>query len=200
MYPKKALYCVNDYQYVPKNYNFYDGIKQNTENDESYFQHKRIDHFNQMLDMFSNEKSIDVPQDVLDTILMEMKKEGKSINDLNYNTTKNYLKKHSDKKYNQYYDNIFHIISRLNGDEPLNITSEMKEKMNDIFLLVNASYNHNKSLDIGFIHYPFVFNKICKILGYADYSKYFPIIKNQRKIEEWEAIWEKICADLDIPN
>lgn len=167
----------------------------------NYFAYKRINHFNELLAQFQAKESTNIPQEVLDTILMELKKGRKSVRHLDYILVKNYLKKHSDKKYNQYYDHIFHIINRLNGDKPLNMTPEMEEKLRSLFLQIQEPFvRYCPPNRKNFISYNFVFSKFCKMLGYTEYLKYFPLLKSKEKLYDQEKIWEKICTDIGLPN
>ena len=165
----------------------------------NYFAYKRINHFNELLAQFQAKESTHIPQDVFSMIKQELKKERKTVKDLNFDLVKRYLKKHSSKKYNQYYDHIFHIINRLNGDKPLNMTPTMENNFRYLFLKIQKPFDKYCPKERkNFISYNFVFYKFCEMLGYREFLKYFPLLKSKDKLYEQEKIWEKICADIGL--
>jgi Poxvirus Late Transcription Factor VLTF3 like len=165
----------------------------------NYFAYKRINHFNELLAQFQAKESTHIPPEVFEIIRMELKKERKTVKDLNFELIRRYLKKHSHKKYNQYYDHIFHIINRLNGEKPKNMTPEMEEKLRYLFLQIQEPFEKYCPPDRkNFISYNFVFYKFCELLGYKEFLGYFPLLKSKDKLYEQEKIWEKICHDIKL--
>lgn len=165
----------------------------------NYFAYKRINHFNELLAQFQAKESTHIPKDVFEMIKKELKKERKQPKDLHYDLVKGYLKKHSDKKYNQYYDHIFHIINRLNGDKPLSMTPEMESNLRYLFLQIQEPFDKYCPIDRkNFISYNFVFNKFCQMLGYKEFLKYFPLLKSKDKLYEQEKIWQKIMVEIGL--
>ena len=64
---------------------------------------------------------------------MEMKKErNTNLASLTKEKVKKYLKKHSNKKFNKYYEHIPHIINRLNGLVKNNDTSYGRRAKNHV--------------------------------------------------------------------
>ena len=81
--------------------------------ESSYYAYKRINHFNELLAQFQAKGSADIPQEVLDQITAELKKQ--RITDfkvIKYRQMREILRK---LKMNRQYDHIPYIISRLNG-------------------------------------------------------------------------------------
>jgi predicted RNA-binding Zn-ribbon protein involved in translation (DUF1610 family) len=168
--------------------------------DANYFAYKRINHFNELLAQFQAKESTHIPKDVFDAIKRELKKERKQIKDLDFELVKNYLKKYNDQRYTQYYDHIYHIINRLNGDKPLNMTPEMENNLRILFQKIQAPFNKYCPSDRkNFISYNFVFYKFCKLLGYNEFLHYFPLLKSKDKLYEQEKIWQKIMTDIGLP-
>jgi len=168
--------------------------------DANYFAYKRINHFNELLAQFQAKESTHIPKEVFDTIRKELKKERKTVKQLDFDLVKTYLKKHADKHYNQYYDHIFHIINRLNGDKPLNMTPEMENNLRYLFLQIQKPFDKFCPEERkNFISYNFVFYKFCKLLGYKEFLKYFPLLKSKDKLYEQEKIWQKIMTEIGLP-
>jgi hypothetical protein len=163
----------------------------------NYFEYKRINHFNELLVQFQAKESTHIPKEVYEMIRVELKKERKTVKELNYNRVKRYLKKYSDRGYNHYYDHTFHIINKMNGDKPLSMTPEMEENLRFLFLQIQKPFD--KYCPPGrknFISYNFVFYKFCEMLGYTEFLEYFPLLKSKEKLYQQEKIWEKICDDI----
>tara|TARA_R100001163_G_C5068178_1_gene208083 strand:+ start:7670 stop:9103 length:1434 start_codon:yes stop_codon:yes gene_type:complete len=168
--------------------------------DANYFAYRRINHFNELLAQFQAKESTHIPKDVFDAIRKELKKQRKSVKDLDYELVKDYLKKYSNKNYTQYYDHIFHIINRLNGDKPLNMTPEMENNLRYLFLQIQEPFDKYCPPDRkNFISYNFVFYKFCKLFGYNEFLHYFPLLKSKDKLYDQEKIWQKIMTDIGLP-
>ena len=163
----------------------------------NYFEYKRINHFNELLVQFQAKESTHIPKEVYEMIRNELRKERKTVNDLNFSRVKRYLKKYSHLGYNHYYDHTFHIINKMNGQKPLSMTPEMEEKLRYLFLQIQKPFE--KYCPPGrknFISYNFVFYKFCEMLDYNEFLKYFPLLKSKEKLYQQEQIWKKICEDI----
>ena len=47
-----------------------------------------------------------------------------------------------------------------------------------------------------FLSYTYVLHKFCELLELDDLLRCFPLLKSREKLQEQDAIWEKICNDL----
>ena len=161
----------------------------------SYFAYKRINHFNEVLSQFQAKESTEIPQDVYDIILLEMKKERKdNLAILNNDKVRGYLKKH---KYNKYYEHIPHIINRLNGLPPPTMTPQMEEELRIMFKQIQEPFEKycppNRT---NFLNYNWVLHKFCQIKGWNEFLECFPLLKSKDNLYEHEQVWKKICVDL----
>ena len=79
----------------------------------SYYAYKRINHFNEWLAQFQAKECTDIPQEIYDQILLELKKERiTQLEGLKPAKIREILKKI---KANKYYEHVPHITHRLNG-------------------------------------------------------------------------------------
>lgn len=169
--------------------------------DANYFAYKRINHFNELLAQFQAKESTHIPKEVFDTIHKELKKQRKTVKDLDYDLVKEFLKKHKDKRYDQYYDHIFHIINRMNGDKPLTMTPEMENNLRYLFLQIQEPFDKYCPTDRkNFLSYTFVFFRFCQLLGYTEYLKYFPLLKSKNKLYQQEKIFQQIMEEIGLPH
>lgn len=161
----------------------------------SYYAYKRINHFNEWLAQIQAKESTDIPQEVFDAILSELKKE-RIIELGNIKTAKirEILKK---LKFNKYYEHAPHIMNRINGKNAPVITRETEEKLRHMFIEIQPSFQkHCPAGRSNFLSYSYVLYKFCELLELDEYLPNFPILKNRDKLFCQDKIWQKICQDL----
>ena len=160
-----------------------------------YYAYKRINHFNEWLAQFQAKESTEIPQEVYDAILVELKKE----RILEFSTLKpakirEILKK---LKFNSYYEHVPHILSRLNGHTAPVMDRETEEKLRYLFKEIQPSFQKHCPADrSNFLSYSYVLYKLCELLELDRFLHCFPLLKNRDKLYAQDKIWEKICKDL----
>ncbi len=161
----------------------------------SYYAYKRINHFNEWLAQFQAKESTEIPQDVYDAILVELKKERiMDFRTLKASKVKEILKK---LRFNKYYEHIPHIINRLNGQTAPVMSREVEERLRFMFKEIQPSFqNHCPKGRSNFLSYSYVLYKFCELLELDEYLPCFPLLKNRDKLYVQDKIWEKICCDL----
>lgn len=132
------------------------------------------------------------------SIRAELKKAKISkINEITIQRVKNILKK---LKYSEYYEHTVYIVSRLTGRAPPSLSRETEEKIKYMFKQIQEPFiRHCPTSRINFLSYSYVLHKIFMILKLKEYSHYFELLKSREKLRTQEAIWEKICNDLNWP-
>lgn len=163
-----------------------------------YFAYKRMNHFNECLSQFQAKESTEIPQEVYDTILLEMKKErNTNLASLTRKKVKAYLKKHANKRFNKYYEHIPHIINRLNGLPPKTMTPKMEEELRMMFRQMQTPFEKHRPKDRkNFLNYNYVLHKLCQLKGWDQFLTCFPLLKSKDKLYQQDKIWRNICADL----
>jgi hypothetical protein len=161
----------------------------------SYFAYKRINHFNEWLSQFQAKESTEIPQEIYQLILLEMKKE--RINDLNKIThakIREYLKK---LKLNKYYEHIPHILNKLNKKVPL-ISKDIEEKLRHMFKEIQAPFMKicppNRK---NFLSYSYVLHKFVELLGLDYLKEGFHLLKSREKLHQQDQMWKEICKELN---
>ena len=161
----------------------------------SYYAYKRINHFNEWLAQFQAKESTDIPNEVFDSILIELKKE-RILDTKNIKQTKirEILKK---LKLNKYYEHVPHIMNKLNGQYAPLMTREIEEKLRFMFREIQPSFQkHCPAGRNNFLSYSYVLYKFCELLDLDEYLPSFPLLKNRDKLYNQDKIWQKICDDL----
>jgi hypothetical protein len=160
----------------------------------SYYAYKRINHFNEWLAQFQAKESTEIPQEVFDAILFELKKERiTNMATLKRSTLKEILKKI---KFNK-YEHIPHILNRLNGQNAPVMKREDEEKLRFMFKEIQPSFQKHRPEDrSNFLSYSFILYKFCELLELDEFLTCFPLLKNRDKLYMQDKIWQKICYDM----
>lgn len=161
----------------------------------SYFAYKRINHFNEWLAQFQAKESTDIPQDVYDNIILELKKE--RIVDMSALTPKKLREILKKLKKNKYYEHIPHIINKLNGIPPPVMSRETEEELRRMFKEIQIPFHKycppNRK---NFLSYSYVLHKFVQLLELDEYLKCFMLLKSREKLHQQDQIWKNICSHL----
>lgn len=158
----------------------------------SFYAYKRINHFREILSQFQAKESTDIPDEIINHIKSQVKKERIELKNLNNKKTKEILKKLG---YNKYYEHIPFIKDKL-GIKPPVMTPHLEESLCNLFMDIQIPYAKYCPNDrVNFLNYYYTLYKLCELLGETQYLKYFPMLKEQKKIEQ-DDIWKKICNEL----
>lgn len=159
----------------------------------SFYAYKRINHFREILSQFQAKEATDIPKEIIINIKNQIKKERINLNELTNKTTKDILKKLG---YNKYYEHIPFIKDRL-GIKPPVMTPKLEETLCNLFMDIQIPYSKFCPNDrVNFLNYYYTLYKLCELLGETEYLPHFPMLKDQKKIEQDE-IWKKICDELN---
>jgi len=170
-------------------------LKQNTK-DTSHFSYKRINHFREWCNQVQGKESTDIPDEIFEKILTEIKKE-KIIDakTITYNKMRDILKR---LRINKYYEHINYIINRINGIPTPQFSQELEDKLCNMFRNIQAPFlKHCPKDRKNFLSYSYVLYKFFQILGLNEYLKYFPLLKSREKLYVQDQIWKKICIELN---
>ena len=160
-----------------------------------YFAYKRINHFNEWLAQFQAKESTDIPHDVYDEILMELKKERLlNMNNLIKKKLREILKK---LKKNKYYEHIPHIINKLNGKPPPIMSRETEEELRRMFKEIQIPFHKYCPPDRkNFLSYSYVLHKFVQLLELDEFLNCFLLLKSREKLHQQDQIWKQICEHL----
>ena len=161
----------------------------------SYFAYKRINHFNEILAQFQGKESTEIPEEVFDKIIIEIKKERiTNMAGLNNKKVKDYLKR---LRLNKYYEHVPHIINRLSGLPPPVLSPIIEEKLRIMFKEIQAPFRKVCPTDRkNFLSYYYVLHKFVELLGFDEFKSCFPLLKSREKLHEQDKIWRDICKIL----
>jgi hypothetical protein len=170
-------------------------LKQNNK-DTSHFSYKRINHFREWCNQVQGKESTDIPNDVFEKILNEIKKEKiMDTKKITYSKMREILKR---LRINKYYEHINYIINRINGIPTPQFSAELEEKLCSMFRDIQGPFlKHCPKDRKNFLSYSYVLYKFFQILGLNEYLKFFPLLKSREKLYIQDQIWKKICEELN---
>lgn len=160
-----------------------------------YYAYKRINHFNEWLNQIQGKETTEIPEEVYDRILLEIKKEKiTNMATLTRNKVRNILKK---LRINKYYEHLPHIINRLNGLPVPHMSQELEERLRQMFCQIQVPFlRHAPAERKNFLSYSYVLHKFMQLLEKDEYLDSFPLLKSREKLHQQDVIWQKICEDL----
>jgi hypothetical protein len=159
-----------------------------------FYAYKRINHFKEILAQFQGKETTQIPIEVIENIKLQIKKERIDINEITNHKTKEVLKKLG---YNKYYEHIPFIKDKL-GIKPPIMSQELEETLCNLFIELQAPYSKFCPDDrVNFLNYYYTAYKLCELLGETQYLENFPMLKDREKRIEQDAIWKKICFELN---
>lgn len=164
----------------------------------SKIQYKRENYFDELLKKIQGKKTSDLPTELIDNVKNELFilniVESK---DVKYEIIKKILKKLN---YSKYYNYIPTIINIIIKQPSLNIPAPVEKILKHMFSVIQEPWSILK--DPGrssFTHYPYVLYKFFQILELDEYLKYISLIKDDKKLNNIEILWEKIM-DYIVTN
>lgn len=161
----------------------------------SYLNYKRKNHFNEWLNQIQGKETTDIPEEIFNSILLEIKKlKVTNMADLTHAKIREILKK---LKANRFYEHTPYIYYRITGIPNQYLAPELEEKLRNMFEQIQVPFlKHSPPTRKNFLSYSYVIHKMLQLLGEDRYLCYFPLLKNREKLHQQEQIWTKICEEL----
>jgi len=163
--------------------------------DSHYYQYKRYIHFCDCLANLQGKESCIVPQAVINTVILEIKKARMEnrIDELTEEDIRGSLKKHSDKKYDRFYDHATQILFKITDIQPVQMSYDMEHNLKVMFIEIQEPFELFKNGRRNFSSYSYILYKFCQLLEYTEFLPKLKLHKNYLKLHEHDMIWKKIC-------
>ena len=159
-----------------------------------FYAYKRINHFREILAQFQAKETTQIPNEVLEDITLQIKKERIDISQITNKKAKEILKKLG---YNKYYEHIPFIKDKL-GIKPPIMSQELEEKLCNLFMEIQGPYAKFCPDDrVNFLNYYYTVYKLCELLEQKEFLPFFPMLKDREKRIEQDEIWKNICKELN---
>ena len=159
-----------------------------------FYAYKKINHFKEILAQFQGKETTQIPNDVIDKIRNQIKKERIGLEQLTYYKTKEILKKLD---YNKYYEHIAFIKNKL-GIKPPIFSPELEDTLYNLFMEIQSPYAKTcPDWRVNFLNYYYVLFKFCELLEETQYLGEIPLLKDREKLIEQDETWKKMCIELN---
>lgn len=159
-----------------------------------FYAYKRINHFREVLAQFQAKESTQIPEEIIERIRTQIKKERLTLQQLDNKRVKEILKKMG---YNKYYEHIPFIKDKL-GIKPPVMSPQLEETLCSMFMKIQAPYaKYCPSNRTNFLNYYYTVYKLCELLDQRQFLEYFSMLKDREKRIEQDNIWRNICHELE---
>jgi len=159
-----------------------------------FYAYKRINHFREILAQFQAKETTSIPENVLESIKQQIKKERIEISQFSDKKAKEIMKKLG---FNKYYEHIPFIKDKL-GIKPPVMTPDLEERLCNLFMEIQGPYAKYCPDDrVNFLNYYYTVYKLCELLGRHEFLPFFPMLKDREKRIEQDQIWKQICLEFD---
>jgi uncharacterized Zn finger protein (UPF0148 family) len=161
----------------------------------SYLNYKRKNHFNEWLNQIQGKETTEIPEEVFNSILLEIKKlRITNMAEVTHSKIREILKR---LRYSKFYEHTPYIYYRITGIPNQYLSSELEEKLRNMFELIQVPFlKHSPRNRKNFLSYSYCIHKMLELLGEDKYLPYFPLLRNREKRMMQEQIWKKICEEL----
>lgn len=161
-----------------------------------YFAYKKINHFNEWLAQFQAKENTDIPKDVIEAVMTELKKE--RITDPKKLKKEKILQILRKLKLSKMYDHVQQIKNRIQNQMTMLVLSkEQEEKLQFMFKEIQPAFiKYCPPGRSNFLSYPYVLYKLCQLLEMDEYLPCFQLLKSREKLSEQDEVWKKICGEM----
>ena len=159
-----------------------------------FYAYKKINHFKEILAQFQGKETTQIPDEIIEQIQQQIKKERISLEQLTHHKTKEILKKLG---FNKYYEHIAFIKNKLGINPPV-FSPEFEDILCNLFMEIQAPYAKTcPDYRVNFLNYYYVLFKFCELLKESQYLQDIPLLKDREKLIEQDETWKKMCIELD---
>jgi hypothetical protein len=165
----------------------------------SQYIYKRCNHFKFWLSRVQGKETTGVKQGVVEAVRQELAKERIFTGDprVTHDKVRAMLKK---LRLTKYYNNAWLITSHLSGTKAPQLTPLQEEKLLSLFHAVQEPFSRHCPPDrVNMLSYSYLLRKMTEALGWHELSWVFPLLKSRQKVYQQDRVWERICADINLP-
>ena len=162
----------------------------------TYFAYKKINHFNEWLAQFQAKENTDIPQDIIESVMRELRKE--RISDPK-KVKKEKIREILQKlKFSKMYDHVQQIKNKIQQQMTmLTLSKEMEEKLQHMFKEIQPAFiKYCPANRSNFLSYPYVLYKLCQLLEMDEFLPCFQLLKSRERLYQQDQVWQKICEEM----
>ena len=162
----------------------------------TYFAYKKINHFNEWLAQFQAKENTDIPQDIIEAVLAEIRKE--RIRDPKKVKKEKIHQILQKLKLSKMYDHVQQIKNRIQQQmTTLVLSRENEERLQFMFKEIQPAFiKFCPKGRSNFLSYPYVLSKLCQLLEMDEFLPCFQLLKSREKLYQQDQVWQKICTEM----
>lgn len=180
------------FQQMTKN----DMISQGYSSTSSYL-YKRHNHFKTCLKRTQGKETTSISEEVVEMVKVELKKlRIYDMDEVDHVRVKAILKK---LRQNKYYNNCVQITTIVTGKVSPQ-TQEQEDHLVQMFERIQKPFEEiimGKSRQ-NMLSYSFLIHKFLQIMSWDEFLPYFPLLVSADKIHVQDAIWKKLCEEVNF--
>lgn len=160
------------------------------------YMYKRQNHFKTWLKRTQGKETTTVDQGVVDSVLLELKKQRiDDIKTVSHTKVREILKK---LRLNKHYNNCVQITAMITGITPPQMTNEQETALLQMFDTIQAPFQEiiQSEPRQNMLSYSFLIHKFLELMSWDEYLTYFPLLRSADKIQYQDWIWRKLCAKV----
>jgi hypothetical protein len=158
------------------------------------YPYKKINHLKEKLNQFQSKETADVPDEIYTMIINDLKKKRIRPEYASPADIKSILKKNRETNY---YEHLQQIYCKITKSQPITLSREIETMIIGMFQAMQESFQKHRPDDrSNFLSYAYVLNKLFRIVGLEQHSKFFYLLKSKEKLRDQDNIWAKICRDM----
>lgn len=166
----------------------------------SQYSYKRVNHYMMWLTLLQGKETHRVPDEVVAAVMSDLyeRLNVRSTVDITQKRVRDSLRY---LRLRKAYDHVAQITSRLSGRRPPRISAHLEEQLRNMFLQMQPAFHrHAPKSRTNFLSYSYVLYRCFQILGLHDMLEGITLLKGRDKLEANDAIFRRMCVDLDWPQ
>ena len=167
--------------------------------DYAQYSYKRVNHYLQHLSLVQGKEAYRVSDEVLNAVMKHLvDQQGvQRATDVTAPRVRTALRA---LRLRKAYDHVAQVTMRISGIPAPSVSPEMEARMKNMFLQMQPSFaRHAPSSRTNFLSYSYVLYRSFQILGLHHMLDSIALLKGRSKLEANDAIFRKMCAELEWP-
>ena len=165
----------------------------------SQYSYKRVNHYTMWLALIQGKESHRVPMDIIESVMCDLydRQKIRTKDEVNVKAVREALRKHRLRKG---YDHVAQITARISGRQPPRISEAVEEQLRTMFLQMQPAFQkHSPKLRTNFLSYSYILYRCFQILNLPHMLENITLLKGRDKLEANDAIFRKMCEELNLP-
>jgi hypothetical protein len=160
------------------------------------FSYKRQNHFQEWLNSIQAKENTEVSGAVIERVMAHLYRNG--VRNPQHITLDNVRAALKALDLRKVYDHTMQLYVTITGNPPPRFTTFQEEQLRLMFDAIQGPFKkHCPPERKNFLSYAFCLHKFCELLGYDHFLQYFTLLKGAEKLRKQDAIFAKICEELD---